>query len=204
MIISFILLVAIAVAFGLWFIFSNRESPMESISSGPGAQTLPPQKGDSIITLETTYGVIKFKLFPELTPETAKNFIELSKKGFYDGLLFHRVIKDFMIQGGDPLGNGTGGETYKGPGTVLPDEISLLRHIRGALSMANRGPNTGTSQFFIVQAAAGTPWLDSKHTVFGQVFEGMDIIDAIANTAVGASDRPVNPVKIIKAEVGVY
>ena len=129
----------------------------------------------------TNFGTIKIKLFPKEVPETVKNFTELAKKGFYDGLTFHRVINDFMIQGGDPEGTGRGGESYKGPGTVIPDEFSPnLKNIYGALSMANRGPNTGSSQFFIVQKEDGTPWLDGLHAVFGQVYEGMDIVDKIA------------------------
>lgn len=193
----------VIVGIGIWWYQQKPEPSMQDDSLTPAAQSLPPQAGDTVVTLETTFGKIKFKLFPQFTPETSKNFSELVKRGFYNGLIFHRVINNFMIQGGDPLGNGTGGETYLGPGTTLPDEISLLRHSRGAVSMANRGPNTGSSQFFIVQAPGGTPWLDSKHTVFGQMFEGFDVLDAIAKTEVDALDRPVSPVKIITATVEI-
>lgn len=155
------------------------DTPVQPSSSF--MQTDMPKAGDTVATIETNFGTIKLRLFPELVPETVKNFTELAKKGYYDGLTFHRVINDFMIQGGDPDGTGAGGESYKGPGTVIPDEFSdKLKNIRGALSMANRGPNTGSSQFFIVQKSDGTPWLDGLHAVFGQVFEGMDVVDKIA------------------------
>jgi peptidyl-prolyl cis-trans isomerase B (cyclophilin B) len=179
----------------------------------PAAQLVPPQEGDTIATLETTFGIIKFKMFPEFTPETVKNFTELSNRGFYDGLTFHRIINDFMIQGGDPLGNGTGGESYKGPGTTIPDEISILRHTPYSVSMAKTNePNSGSSQFFIVhqkgtepQTEPGTHWLDGIHTVFGQVFEGMGVVDAIATTEVTkVGDRPIKPVTIIKATVETF
>lgn len=195
----------ILVGIGLFIVYRNPSSEGETLSMkdplAPAVQLVPPQAGDTVVILETTFGVIKMKLFPELAPETSKNFAELAKRGFYNSLLFHRVIKDFMIQGGDPLGNGTGGETYKGAGTVLPDEISVLRHIQGAVSMANRGPNTATSQFFMVHPKEGAHFLDGKYTVFGQVFEGIEVVDAIAKAETDASDRPVNPVKIIKVEV---
>lgn len=189
----------------IFFVQSKKQTAdTPSLSFTPEMQILPPQKGGPIIILETTYGTVKFKLYPQFAPENVKNFSELTKRGFYDGLIFHRVIKDFMIQGGDPRGDGTGGETYLGPGATLPDEISVLRHIRGAVSMANRGPNTATSQFFIVQAKEGTHWLNSRHTVFGQVFEGMDVVDRIALVEKDASDRPLSPVKIIKAITIIY
>lgn len=140
-----------------------------------------PGSEDPVVTMETTMGTVKIRLFPCEAPKTVENFTELAKKGFYDGLLFHRVIKDFMIQGGDPQGTGTGGETWNGQ--PIPDEFSTLSHVKGAVSMANRGPNTATSQFFIVQNASGYTSLDGGYTVFGQVVEGMDIVDKIANTA---------------------
>lgn len=165
-------------------------------------QTSLPQKGEQIAIMQTTKGTIKIKFFPQYAPETVKNFVELSKKGFYDGLIFHRVIPDFMIQGGDPLGLGIGGETHKGPGTKLQDElVPELRHLYGTLSMANAGPNTGTSQFFIVQAKTGTPHLNGKHAIFGQVFEGMDVVDAIANVKKDVNDKPLQPVKIEKITI---
>ena len=124
--------------------------------------------------IETNHGTIRAELFEERAPKTAGNFIELAEKGFYDGVVFHRVIEDFMIQGGDPEGTGTGG-----PGYSIPDEFHPeLRHDeKGVLSMANAGPNTGGSQFFITLAA--TPWLDDKHAVFGRVTQGQDVVDKI-------------------------
>ncbi|MEE0928857.1 MAG: peptidylprolyl isomerase [Acutalibacteraceae bacterium] len=187
-------------------------------------QTSAPQKGDLIAIMHTNMGDIKIKLFPNEVPMTVKNFVELSKKGYYNGIIFHRVIKDFMIQGGDPTGTGMGGESIYGE--KFTDEFDVnLHNIRGALSMANAGPNTNGSQFFIVQASTcpdgmadqmrqligrgftedciadyeamgGTPWLDFKHSVFGQVFEGMNVVDDIANVRTAAADRPLHDVVI--------
>lgn len=167
-----------------------------------------PTEKDTIAIVKTSMGEIKIKLFPEYAPKAVENFTTHAKNGYYDGLIFHRVINDFMIQGGDPLGTGTGGESIWGH--AFPDEFTgELHNIRGALSMANAGPNTNGSQFFIVQAKevpedlveqmrmaredlfptecieayeeiGGTPWLDFRHTVFGQVYDGMDVVDAIA------------------------
>lgn len=176
---------------------SNNSTSSQTTQTMSTLQTEAPASGDTIAIMTTSKGVIKIKLFPKLVPETAKNFTELSKKGFYDGLIFHRVISDFMIQGGDPLGTGFGGESYKGPGTKIKDEFSKeLTHIPGALSMANAGPNTGSSQFFIVQSKNGTHYLNGKHAIFGQVYEGMDVVDAIANVPADANDMPNTPVKI--------
>ena len=167
-----------------------------------------PQKGDTLAVMHTNMGDIKIKLFPEKAPKTVENFVTHSKNGYYNGLKFHRVINDFMIQGGDPRGNGTGGESIWG-GSFSDEFDPELHNLRGALSMANSGPDTNGSQFFIVQARevpsnmleqmrdledngfpaditaayealGGTPWLDFRHTVFGQVTEGMDVVDAIA------------------------
>lgn len=167
-----------------------------------------PTENDKIAVIKTSMGEIKIKLFPQYAPKAVENFTTHAKNGYYDGLIFHRVINDFMIQGGDPLGTGTGGESIWGHS--FEDEFTgELHNLRGALSMANAGPNTNGSQFFIVQAkevpedlldqmrsaredlfptecinayeeTGGTPWLDFRHTVFGQVFEGMDVVDAIA------------------------
>src|SRR6516225_11885594 len=134
-------------------------------------------------TMNTTEGAITFELFDEDAPKTVANFRKLSSEGFYDGLLFHRVIKDFMIQGGCPRGTGTGG-----PGYTFADEINEHKVVRGALAMANAGPDTNGSQFFIVTADS-CPWLDGKHTVFGQVTGGMDTVDAIEAVPTGAGDR---------------
>ncbi|WP_048000165.1 peptidylprolyl isomerase [Lactiplantibacillus herbarum] len=171
-------------------------------------------------TIKTNFGDIKVQLFPEQAPKSVENFVGLAKKGYYDGIIFHRVIPEFMIQGGDPTGTGMGGESLWGK--AFEDEFSQeVFNMRGALSMANAGPNTNGSQFFIVQKPqldagmadqmkqagypeevvtaygnGGTPWLDFHHTVFGAVSDGMDIVDAIATTATGAQDKPVKDVVI--------
>ena len=180
-------------------------------------------EGEALVDMNTSMGTIKIKLFPELAPKTVENFLTHAKDGYYDGVVFHRVIKDFMIQGGDPEGTGRGGESIYGEG--FEDEISdQLYNFRGALSMANAGPGTNGSQFFIVQlpelpeegmppadapeevkaeyaANGGTPWLDGKHTVFGHVVEGMDIVDAIAEVEVGQGDRPVEDIIIESIDI---
>jgi peptidyl-prolyl cis-trans isomerase B (cyclophilin B) len=141
-------------------------------------------------TMQTSEGAIGLELFDEDAPETVANFKKLAGEGFYDGLIFHRVIKDFMIQGGCPQGTGTGG-----PGYTFEDEINDHRIVRGALAMANAGPNTNGSQFFLVTTAEA-PWLDGKHTVFGQVTDGMDVVDKIEGTPTGHNDRPVDDQRI--------
>jgi cyclophilin family peptidyl-prolyl cis-trans isomerase len=146
-------------------------------------------------TLHTNAGRITVELFDEDAPKTVANFRKLSDDGFYDGLSFHRVIKDFMIQGGCPEGTGTGG-----PGYQFEDEFNDNKIVRGALAMANAGPDTNGSQFFIVTTDAA-PWLDGKHTVFGRVTEGMDAVDSIEGTETGAQDRPVQDVVIERVEV---
>ena len=142
-------------------------------------------------TFDTSMGLFKVELLTDLAPITTKNFIDLSKKGFYDGVIFHRVIDRFMIQGGDPTGTGRGG-----PGYTIPDEFGPgLKHDNpGVLSMANAGPNTGGSQFFITLVP--TPWLDGKHAIFGMVIEGMDVVRAIGSTKTGPGDKPVVDVTI--------
>jgi len=184
--------------------------------------------GDIVATMKTNMGDFKIKLFPKEAPKTVENFVTHAKDGYYNGLIFHRVIKDFMIQGGDPTGTGMGGESIWG--RSFEDEFDpALHNLRGALSMANAGPNTNGSQFFIVQASevpahllsqmaqmpeafpetavnaykelGGTPWLDFRHTVFGQVIEGMDVVDSIANVKVAAQDKPVNDVIIETIEI---
>jgi cyclophilin family peptidyl-prolyl cis-trans isomerase len=149
-----------------------------------------------IAILETTLGTIKLELFAEQTPITVQNFIKLSKNGFYNGLIFHRVIDGFMIQGGCPHNNGTGG-----PGYTIKDEFvpSLKHNSPGILSMANAGPNTGGSQFFITLAP--TPWLDGKHTIFGKVVEGMDVVRTIGKSQTDASNRPVKEVRIKSVQI---
>ena len=186
-------------------------------------QLKPIGAGDTLATIKTNMGEIKVKLFPEGAPKTVENFTTHAKEGYYNGLIFHRVIKDFMIQGGDPTGTGMGGESIWGDS--FEDEFDVkLHNIKGALSMANAGPNTNGSQFFIVQAdnvpanmigqmkempesfpedivkayeeKGGTPWLDFRHTVFGQVVEGIEVVDSIANVKVGPGDKPVDNVVI--------
>jgi peptidyl-prolyl cis-trans isomerase B (cyclophilin B) len=145
--------------------------------------------------MNTSHGTIALELFDEDAPKTVENFRKLAGDGFYDGVIFHRVIPDFMIQGGDPQGTGTGG-----PGYTFEDEFNSHKVVRGALAMANAGPNTNGSQFFIVTVAAA-PWLDGKHTVFGQVTGGMDAVDSIEGTPTGAQDRPVDPPVIESIEL---
>ncbi|WP_143463254.1 peptidylprolyl isomerase [Levilactobacillus enshiensis] len=177
------------------------------------------------VTIETSMGTIQLQLFPEQAPKTVENFVTHAKAGYYDGLTFHRVIPNFMIQGGDPTGTGMGGESIWGQ--PFEDEFSQeLYNLRGAVSMANAGPNTNGSQFFIVQDKdmtdqmqaqmkdagfpeeivdaykdGGTPWLDFRHTVFGQVIKGMDVVDAIAKVKTDASDQPATPVTMDKVTV---
>ena len=153
-----------------------------------------------IAHFQTTEGDFRIELEEEKAPRTTKNFIDLAEKGFYDGVIFHRVIDGFMIQGGDPTGTGRGG-----PGYTIPDEFHPeLRHDdEGVLSMANAGPNTGGSQFFITLAA--TPWLDNRHAVFGKVIEGMDVVRKIGKVATGRADRPLEDVvmeKVMSEEPG--
>jgi peptidyl-prolyl cis-trans isomerase B (cyclophilin B) len=145
--------------------------------------------------MQTTEGPIVFELFDADAPKTVENFRKLAGDGFYDGLTFHRVIKDFMIQGGCPQGTGTGG-----PGYTFEDEINDHKVVRGALAMANAGPNTNGSQFFIVTTAAA-PWLDDKHTVFGQVTDGMDVVDKLEGVETDASDQPADPIGIASIEL---
>jgi cyclophilin family peptidyl-prolyl cis-trans isomerase len=149
----------------------------------------------SLATLHTSEGAIELELYPNDAPKTVENFIKLSQDGFYNGVIFHRVIPDFMIQGGDPTGTGTGG-----PGYEFEDEFNEHKVVRGALAMANAGPNTNGSQFFIVTAEA-TPWLDGKHTVFGRVTSGMEVVDRIAQADRDANDRPRETISIERVEL---
>ena len=149
----------------------------------------------STATMKTSEGDIVLELFDEDAPKTVSNFKKLASDGFYDGLVFHRVIDDFMIQGGCPQGTGTGG-----PGYTFEDEINDHKIVRGALAMANAGPNTNGSQFFIVTTEAA-PWLDGKHTVFGRVVDGMDVVDKIGTTKTDGRDRPVEPIGIVAIEL---
>lgn len=183
-------------------------------------------ENEALAIIHTNHGPIKVKLFPEQAPKTVENFLTHAENGYYDGIIFHRIIPDFMIQGGDPTGTGMGGESIYG--STFEDEFSPeLFNLRGALSMANAGPGTNGSQFFIVQAnrvpsqmlgqlegagfpkeiieayaeKGGTPWLDQRHTVFGQVVEGLDVVDEIAGVETGAQDKPVEDVVIQSIEI---
>ena len=149
-----------------------------------------------MVTIETTKGAIVLELYPEAAPKTVANFIKLANQGFYNGVIFHRVIPGFMIQGGDPTGTGRGG-----PGYAFEDEVSphLTHEKPGTLSMANAGPNTNGSQFFITLAP--TPWLNGKHTIFGHVAQGQSVIEAIAAVPRDANDRPVTEIKMLSVTV---
>jgi peptidyl-prolyl cis-trans isomerase B (cyclophilin B) len=146
-------------------------------------------------TLQTNAGPITVEFFDEDAPKTVENFRKLAAEGFYDGVIFHRVIPDFMIQGGDPEGTGTGG-----PGYTFEDEFNDHKVVRGALAMANAGPNTNGSQFFIVTTGAA-PWLDGKHTVFGEIVEGMDVVDTIEASETDARDKPLEAKTIESVEL---
>jgi cyclophilin family peptidyl-prolyl cis-trans isomerase len=150
----------------------------------------------SQMTMTTNHGPIVFEMFDEDAPKTVENFRKLTADGFYDGLGFHRIIRDFMIQGGCPQGTGTGG-----PGYQFEDEFNENKVVRGALAMANAGPNTNGSQFFIVTADE-CPWLDGKHTVFGEVTAGQDVVERIGSTETDARDRPVEPIGIETVSFG--
>ena len=191
-----------------------------------------PAKGETIAVMHTSMGDISLRLFPDKTPKACENFITHARNGYYDGLIFHRVIWDFMIQGGDPRGNGTGGESIWGDSCEDEPDVELHNY-RGALSMATAGPTPHGSQFFSGQAGTvpeqmlgqmadlrdqgfsaeveeryrqngGTPWLDFRHTVFGQVFDGMDVVDAIAAVPVGAQDKPRRDVIIQSITIKEY
>lgn len=192
-------------------------------------QLQPPQAGDTVAIMKTTMGDVHIRLFPDDAPRTVENFVKHAQDGYYNGLKFHRVIPDFMIQGGDPKGNGTGGQSIWGK--PFRDEFSpRLYHFRGALSMANSGENTNGSQFFIVekrhisheelaymktlqymdqaiemyQKLGGTMWLDNKHSVFGQVYEGMDVIEKMAAVSTNQRDVPVEDILISSIEIKQY
>lgn len=151
---------------------------------------------DTIVVMETNQGEIEIKLRPDIAPKTCENFTKLAEKGYYDGLIFHRVIKGFMVQGGDPTGTGRGGESVWG--APFEDEVTPVAKFDGPgiLAMANAGPNTNGSQFFITCAA--TPWLNMRHTIFGEVISGLDVVQKIENTPVGAGDRPLTEQKILR------
>lgn len=209
---------------------TSEESSKISIQSTDETkdyQFASPKSGDTVATVKTNHGDFKIKLFKEIAPKTVENFVGLANKGYYNGVTFHRVIKDFMIQGGDPTGTGAGGDSIWN--TTFEDEFSeKVHHYKGAVSMANRGPNTNTSQFFVVQNGkldaglvtylkklnfdeellgkyirlGGTPHLDGKHTIFGQVYEGLEVIDEIADVEVSEyNNKPVEDVVILEVNI---
>lgn len=211
---------------------STEETKETTTTTTEGESAMYPQlstevaSNEALVVMNTTMGAIKIKLFPEIAPKTVENFITHAENGYYDGIIFHRIIQDFMIQGGDPTGTGMGGESIYGP--KFEDEFSdKAFNLRGALSMANAGPGTNGSQFFIVQASrvdssmlnqlkqagypeeiieaystnGGTPWLDNRHTVFGQVIEGMDVVDSMTKVKKNSSDKPLEDIKIESIEV---
>lgn len=172
-------------------------------ASEPFDQFSGPQEGDTVAVMETSMGTIKIRLFDDLTPEMVKNFTTHAENGYYDNLIFHRVIEGFMIQGGDPNGNVTGVNSYLGVDTKLDDEIAPgLSHLRGAISMANSGPNTNGSQFFIMHADA--TYLDGNYSLFGQVYEGLEVVDSIAALETYGADRPVEEVTINSVEISTF
>ncbi|TQR09849.1 peptidylprolyl isomerase [Psychrobacillus soli] len=210
---------------------TEEESAVNTDSQQQGEIGVYPQlkaevaSNEALVIMHTSMGDLKIKLFPEYAPKTVENFLTHAENGYYEGIIFHRIIQDFMIQGGDPTGTGMGGESIYGE--EFEDEFSMnLFNLRGALSMANAGPNTNGSQFFIVQASqspatveqltaggwpeeiaaayakdGGTPTLDQKHTVFGQVIEGMDVVDQMAAVETGAQDKPVTDITIESIEI---
>lgn len=170
---------------------ASNSSSSSSSSAKPAAFDGTLLKGKHTVVLKTSKGDITLELDADAAPHAVTNFVTLTKQGYYDGLIFHRVIADFMIQGGDPKGNGTGGESIFGK--TFDDENLNAPMVRGTLAMANRGPDTNGSQFFIIQAAS-TPWLQGSYTAFGKVTEGMDVVDAIANAKRDASDKPLEDI----------
>ena len=167
---------------------------------GKNSQKTCPKSGDLVAKIVTSEGPIWFTLFADLVPNTVQNFTALATQEYYDSLIFHRVIPDFMIQTGDPTGTGRGGETADG--SQLLDEFDPeLTHLYGAVSMANSGPDTNGSQFFFVQAKDGTSWLDNKHSVFGQVFQGLAVVDKIANAPRDSRDKPTTEIKMESVEI---
>lgn len=225
------LLISILLVLGLFACGKSPALEGKSTENQEEATNMYPQlskevaANEALVVMNTTLGPIKIKLFPEQAPKTVENFLTHAENGYYDGIIFHRVIEDFMIQGGDPTGTGMGGESIYGDS--FEDEFTMnLFNLNGALSMANAGPGTNGSQFFIVQASAapasakqmeeggwpaeiakayeengGTPHLDQKHTVFGQVIEGMDTVNTIAKVEKGAQDKPVEDVVIESIEI---
>ena len=179
----FILIIILTIITLIFFLKPNQGEKMN-------------ENENTVVTIETNKGIMKLKLYDKEAPITTANFKKLINQGYYDGIIFHRVIKNFMIQSGDPTGTGSGGPSY-----TIQDEFSsdLKHNKKGILSMANAGPNTGGSQFFITLIP--TPWLDNKHSVFGELIEGEDVLDAIGNSQVGPGDRPSEDIVMIKVTI---
>ncbi len=192
-------IILITSVFALFFNFGCMKKTDNSMR-------LEPEKGDTIAILSTDLGDINLLLYEDKAPETVKNFVELAKQKKYDGVIFHRVIDNFMVQTGDfENSNGTGGYSYKGPGTSLKDEFGDgLKHLKGAVSMANAGPDTGGSQFFIVTREGGTDWLNGAHAIFGYVYEGLGVAEEIESIETDLNDRPLEDVKINSVEISTY
>ena len=202
---TLVVLGVLVIAIAVYILWPSSPRPSRRPAAAPETTSSVTQNKEAastmdknpIVEIKTTKGTIRARLFVDKAPETANNFIELVNQKFYDGIIFHRVIKDFMLQTGDPTGTGTGGRTDKGlPAKKLLDEFHPdLKHDReGLLSMANAGPNTGDTQFFIT--CVPTPWLDNKHAIFGEVIEGMDVVHAIEKAPTAPNDRPIDEVKM--------
>lgn len=173
---------------------------MTFFSISMNAQTTEtPVKKNTVVVLDTNLGLVEITLMPEIAPKTCENFIGLVTKQYYDGLIFHRIIKNFMIQGGDPTGTGAGGESIWGKSFTDEFSPSVKFDRPGLLAMANRGPNTNGSQFFITTAV--TPWLNNKHTIFGEITKGYDIVKKMEAAKTGMNDKPLEPIRINKAYI---
>ncbi len=186
----------------------TAQNDMSNQNSTAGSQLEMPVAGEEIVVMETTKGTMKIRLFPKDAPNHVKNYQELIKKGYYDGLIFHRVIKDFMVQGGDPTGTGTGGESYLGKSKPIADETNTeLKHLYGTVAMAKSGPDTAGSQFYIVNNKEGAPFLDSGYTAFGQVFDGLDVLNMLSTVETDkcspyerrlGCDKPLKDISMVK------
>jgi|ETN02SMinimDraft_2_1059926.scaffolds.fasta_scaffold15632_4 peptidyl-prolyl cis-trans isomerase A (cyclophilin A) len=185
----------VVIAASAYFIFNqngnSEEETLNRVNGNSEEETL-----NRVAVIETNLGTMEIELFNDKAPRTVSNFVDLIEKGFYDGVIFHRIISGFMIQGGDPTGTGRGG-----PGYTIDDEFhpDLKHDSKGILSMANAGPNTGGSQFFITLAP--TPHLDNRHAVFGKLIKGEEILDKIGAVETGPNDKPINEVKMIKVTI---
>jgi cyclophilin family peptidyl-prolyl cis-trans isomerase len=196
-----ILLIALAFIGFLIYVFMQPSNPKNLSENSPAPSASAPSSvvSNKKAVIETSYGKIELALYDQDAPKTVENFIKLAEKGFYNGIIFHRVIKGFMIQGGDPTGTGMGGPGYQFADELNPNTLSYQEgYKKGVLAMANAGPNTNGSQFFIM--LADTP-LPHNYTIFGKVISGQDVVDKIGNDPTGANDRPINPIKMNKVYI---